>query len=235
MQRTSKTKTTGKGKDTKPETLETQAKRILKNPDKYDVDTRHAIALCLSNLNFRRSETELSESVKEVENELRELLRKAEAGEPVFDVDYIGKEYVNAARIIYDVITEANHIPQFVYDAITVALTEAERRLGCKLWIAPHGCEDDAIEGAYSIERLARVFKHNAFLHIELEPKKGLAEMIVAVLEHPDCPQEIRDEISGATSDIFNRLNMNSRKVYLTAPYIHALIVESKTQEGAQA
>ncbi|MGA9997394.1 MAG: hypothetical protein WBP93_18390 [Pyrinomonadaceae bacterium] len=219
----------------KPATLETQAKKILRNPDKYDVDTRHAIALCLSNLAFRRSETELRESVKEAENELRELIRKANAGEPVFDVACIGKEYVNAARIIYEAITEANYIPQFIYDAITVALTEAERKLGCKVWIAPHGSEDDAVEGAYSIERLARLFKYNPLLKIEVEPKKELAEMIVAVIEHPDCPQEIRDGINGATSDIFNNLNEGERKVYFTAPYIHALIVESKAQEGAQA
>jgi hypothetical protein len=62
-------------------------------------------------------------------------------------------------------------------------------------------------------------------------PNKTLAEMIVDVIEHNDCPQEIVDGINESTSDLFNRLNKGDGCVYLTAPYIHALIVEAKLQE----
>lgn len=68
---------------------------------------------------------------------------------------------------------------------------------------------------------------------LRAQPKPSLAEMIVAVIEHPDCPEEIRDAMSVATSDLFNRLNEGERQLYFTAPYIHALIVESKEQEGS--
>lgn len=64
----------------------------------------------------------------------------------------------------------------------------------------------------------------------KLEP--DLAEMIVAVMEHPDCPPEIQAGISSATSQLFNRLNEGDGCVYETAPYIRALIFEHIAQEG---
>jgi hypothetical protein len=43
--------------------------------------------------------------------------------------------------------------------------------------------------------------------------------------------KQIVDGINESTSDLFNRLNKGDGCVYLTAPYIHALIVEAKLQE----
>jgi hypothetical protein len=217
----------------KQQPLEKQAERIINDPNKYDADTRNVIGVARSNLIFHRKDTGTRDHAT-AERELRALINKAEAGEYVFDVEEIGESYVKAARTIYGVITEANDIPQFVYDAVTVALEEAQRRTGCRLCFLPTGCEDFAENYGYSIERMARLFKQDTMLRIEVEVKKDLSEMIAAVIEHPDCPQEIRDGINEATSSLFNRLNDDDRKVYYTAPYIHALIVESKVQEGSQ-
>jgi hypothetical protein len=111
--------------------LETQAEQIINDPNKYDADTRNAIGIALSDLAFSRTDTSIRD-VPTAERELRTLVSKAEAGEYVFDVEGIGAEYVEAARTIYDVITESNHIPHFIYDAVTVALNEAQQRTGCQ-------------------------------------------------------------------------------------------------------
>jgi hypothetical protein len=61
-----------------------------------------------------------------------------------------------------------------------------------------------------------------------------LADLLVAVIKHPDCPQEIIDGINESTSELFNRLNQKNY-VYLTAPYIRSLIIEHKAQEKGGA
>ncbi len=65
--------------------------------------------------------------------------------------------------------------------------------------------------------------------------RRDLAQMIVDVFNHPDCPQDFRDAIDVATSDLFNTLNNAERRVYRTAPYIRALILESKAQQKGGA
>jgi hypothetical protein len=145
--------------------LETQAKAILKSPNIYDADTRNMVGVALANLQFSRSGgggyATSQEDVRRIkagesqdEAELRELIRKAKTGEPVFDVTGIGEGYVSAARTIYEVITKPNDIPQFVYDAVTVVLDEAQKQAGGKLFMLPNGCEDSLENYDYSISNL---------------------------------------------------------------------------------
>jgi hypothetical protein len=59
-----------------------------------------------------------------------------------------------------------------------------------------------------------------------------LAEMIAAVWNHPDCPEDIADALNAGTSDLFNRLNEGERNVYKTPIYIRALLWEYAIQKG---
>ena len=63
---------------------------------------------------------------------------------------------------------------------------------------------------------------------------RDLAALIAAALHHPDCPPELDDAINDFTHHLFNRLNEGPRKVYMTAPYIRALLIEHKAQEGGE-
>jgi hypothetical protein len=231
--------TTRKGSANKPrEAITARANTIIEDSTNYDADARHAVGYALSTLRFYEGDSAgsvgdraaVAKSISEAEAELREAIRKAEAGEPSFDVEEIGAEYVNAARIIHDVISGTNSIPLFVYDAVRVALDEVARRTGSTLWV----CADEArsVEtGGYSVERIARVFKYHSFEKIGLEPKKDLAQMIADVWNDPDCPDDISGALNEGTSDLFNSLN---RTVPSTAPYIRALILEHQTQKGGQ-
>ena len=213
-------------------TLEARAEKIISDVDEYDADTRRAVKVALTDLRFHReggwSQVGLEQpksGAATAQTRLRELIGQAEAGEPVFDVAEIGESYVKAARLIYEVITEPNNIPQFVYEAVTTALDEAQRRIGVELWIEV----DERMESSgYSLERMARLFKNHSMEEIELEPKKELAEMLEEVLNHPDCPEEIADGINKGASALSNRLNEGACRATRTAPYFHALIAQDK-------
>jgi hypothetical protein len=62
--------------------------------------------------------------------------------------------------------------------------------------------------------------------------RRDLAEMIVAVWNHPDCPDDIKAALNVGTSDLFNTLNEGERRVFKTAPYVRALLLEYKAQKG---
>ena len=61
-----------------------------------------------------------------------------------------------------------------------------------------------------------------------------LAQMIADIWEHPDCPQELANALNEFTTDLFNRLNEGERRVFMTTPYIRALLLEAKAQEGGE-
>jgi hypothetical protein len=150
-----------------------------------------------------------------------------EEAKNILDMTLAAKQLEVQALAVWDAIHAGT--PDFITVAITGALNAAANAHSLPLpMFADNQTEsrEETLKKIADILCIARDFKPT-------QPTKTLAEMIVDVLEHPDCPQEIRDGLNEATSELFNRLNDSEtgRRVYFTAPYIHALIVESKKQE----
>jgi hypothetical protein len=61
---------------------------------------------------------------------------------------------------------------------------------------------------------------------------RNLAALIVAAWTHPDCPRDIRDAINEGTSNLFNTLNEDEPRVYMTEPYIRSLITAHMAKKG---
>jgi hypothetical protein len=119
--------------------------------------------------------------------------------------------------------------PEFMMGATILAIRVACERLGEPLpaWLADEKGDDGASLTAL-FERVPRGFDFT------LEAPRDLAEIVADVWHHPDCPEEIREALNVGTSDLFNRLNEEEggRRVYQTAPYIRALLVEHAAREG---
>jgi hypothetical protein len=198
-QSTKKGGTKGKAEGSRPETvaaLKRRAEKIIADNLGHDADTRCNVAAMLHILNVDGAgerETAL----------LRESIRKAEAGEPVFDVADIGEGFVKSARLVDQLLN--SYAAEFVFEALTDVLREAERRFDVKLWIAPDP-DDESATGGYSIQRMARMFRNHESDKIPMEPVKDLPALISAVLTHPDLPESLEDGFGGALNDLFNDL-----------------------------
>jgi hypothetical protein len=150
-------------------------------------------------------------------------IKRAEANN-TFDLILAAEQMRIEALAVWDAIRVG--APDFIINALVTVIEAAARSKGLP---APTYAEDKTETRAQAIEKIEHIL-HSARHFKPATPT--LAQMIVAVIEHDDCPQEVLDALNGATSDLFNRLNDGTKKVYFTAPYIHALIEESKVQEG---
>jgi hypothetical protein len=151
-------------------------------------------------------------------------IAKAEEND-VYDCILAEQRRMVEARAVYDVIQVCS--PDFIAEGLMKLIDDAANWRNLP---KPTFDDGDTETPEQAIKKIADIFT----MAFDFKPPaKTLAELIVAVIEHEDCPQEITDAMNEATSDLFNRLNEGDRRLYFTAPYIHALIVESKAQEGS--
>lgn len=186
---TTKKKAQG-GSKGKVTTLDARALAIVNDVNGYDGDTRFALNWALVRLREARAGATFSKSVAELEREVRELLDKAERGEYVFDVDDIGAEHVYAAQTVYNILDGTIETPQFVSLNLQMTIHEAGRRTGGELWITLNKDDHDEL-GDFSVQRMARMFAHHPAENFSMVPDRSLAELVSAVLKHPDTPREL--------------------------------------------
>jgi hypothetical protein len=170
-------------------TLEAQAGAIVDDVTGFDGDTRLALSWALVRLKDARAGATAGGSVEKYERELRELLDKVARGAYVFDVNEVGAGHVYAAQTIYDLIDGTIPTPEFVHTNLQMTIHEAGRRTGVELWVSPN--DDDNDRGDFSVQRIARMFKHHPSETFNMVPELDLAGLISAVLKHPDTPEDI--------------------------------------------
>ncbi len=208
--------------------LEDRGRALVESEDR-DIDTRKHVKFMLNNLEFHRAEGEGDEA-REAEAELRDLVTRAERGECLSRLEDIDPECVEAARATLAYI-ELPGLPDCLTTAAILALEELASRARVQIWYDLKG-NNIIEEGGYSLERIARLFQHHPAERIEFEPKRDLAGLVIAAWRHPDCPQELSDALNGFTSDLFNTLNEGEGRVYMTEPYVRALLIEHAAQKG---
>jgi hypothetical protein len=94
---------------------------------------------------------------------------------------------------------------------------------GARLW--QETTEGDGETGGYSTDTLARMFDHHSLHRLQIERKKDLADLISAVVNHPDTPVEIFDALTHRIGEF---------KYDKCAPEFirHALAYEPEEQHG---
>lgn len=184
--------------NTTPGALKRRAERIVTRDDRYDRETREAVQYSL-----KHDDAE----------DLAATVERAEAGDTIYDTRIGDERATQAARSVARLLAQPG-LPHFLYDAVMLALSTAAERKGIKI------ASDEAT--GFDLRALADLFAVAGGAHhgIEFEPKKDLAELLSAVLNHPDTPTDlynaIGDEIAAMDFDCdapeYIRLSLEGRK-----------------------
>jgi hypothetical protein len=184
--------TSGKGR----EALKAKALEYVEAVRSYDADVRRAVYVALANMKFAETNPQPATKYTDAgfcERELRAVIEKVEKGVPVFDADRFSPETVAAAFTVRELVDPGENdigVPDFISNAVRVALEEAERRFDSPIWLDVDGTGDLAT-GGYSVAGIARLFQRVDVSDVEVEPKRDLAGLISGVLKHPDTPGEL--------------------------------------------
>lgn len=183
--------------------LKSRAAEVINGSLGYDADTRRAVWVALQNLNFAETNPEPPSKYTDVgycERELREVLDKAAKGEPTFDESRHDPKDLAHARAVY-ALTEGSDVPDFIAEAVRVALEEAARVHRCPIWLDVDG-SGDAEKGGYSIAHMSLLFRTVGVKGPEVEPKKDLAGHIAAVMNDPATPTELYNAMADELTTI---------------------------------
>jgi hypothetical protein len=139
----------------------------------------------------------------------------------VLDMMLAEKRSLIQARALWDAIRVG--VPDFITNALVSLIDAAAKSKGLP---APTYAEDKTETEAQAIEKI----EHILCCAREYKPATpDIAQMIVNVWNHPDCPEVVADGINESTSHLFNELD----EVYRTAPYVRALIEKHLQEKGA--
>lgn len=110
-------------------------------------------------------------------------------GGEVWDLAKVSQEQATAARALLRVL-DLPGLPAFISENVFSILSHAARVNGVGI-----GSEDP--EGGYSAKALADLFGVTTGCEPGLifEPRRDFAELLSAVLTHPDCPVEIYNAV----------------------------------------
>lgn len=209
-----------KGRQATRRALETRARKIIDDALGYDADTRLSISNALTDFNASLTTAD----------ELRDLIKRAEAGDAILDIACVEAGYVDAARSLVALI-DSSYVPDFIRGAITVALNEAGRGTGVRLWVeVTEGVEES---GGFSVAVLSRFLASHSMFDLKLEPARDLAGLLSAVLNHPDLPGPLGESIGDGVNDLFNELHSGAQKRVEYGPeYLGALLRVAAEQGG---
>jgi hypothetical protein len=212
------------------EALKARAAEIIEDVRGFDGDTRRAVFVALSNLNFAETNPQPPTKYTDVrfcEGDLREAIRKAEQKLPAFDAEGMNADRLAEARTVYSIISgDELSVPDFIADAVRVALEEAARTVGPDIWLDVDGSGDPAT-GDYSVRSMAALFSKLGVGGPEVEPARDLAGHIAAVLNHPDTPSRIYHGLSEAVSELTAKDAVSNR-----ADVIRAALEVSAAEDG---
>src|SRR2546421_2597757 len=168
------------------QTLEKHARAILADEGRFDYDARHAVYVALHNVQFyqRGADGQMSQAkaraeLLRTERELREVIRKVEAGEIVMPSG-AGEEYEDAARSLLALMNSPG-TPDFLTQGIYDTLGAVEEAFGVTLW---RDDTKDESAGGWSVEAMARAFRAYGAHTFKMERRKDLPEPLAAVFAH---------------------------------------------------
>jgi hypothetical protein len=202
---TQKKATTKKATARRP-SVRSRARAIIADVKGYDEDTRKSIR--------RMLDTNAAD--------LAVCVERAEAGDGVYDLTRIDKEQAEAADALVKLF-DLPGLPDFLSAGLHMMLAHAARAK-CK------GIVTEAEDGSrYSVEALADLFAVTGGVEpgLEFEPAKDVAELISAIVKHPDLDEDLRYEFGCVvTNHLVSKIDTDSPRV------IRAMLEEYKAEEG---
>ncbi len=109
----------------------------------------------------------------------------------VLDLAAAQEESERAARLVAQ-LCGAEGVPDYIHSAVYAALIAAGNETGIVF--------RDEEKDDFDLKGLAALLAATRLYRLELEPKRDLAELISAVLKHPDVPQQIYNGLSEGVS-----------------------------------
>jgi hypothetical protein len=186
-------KTTTKKTARRRPTIKDRARSIIADAEGYDEGTRKSIQHMLAT-----NAADLAECVAD-----------AEAGVSVYDLSRIDKEQAEAAAALVKLL-DLPGLPDFLSSGLHMMLAHAARAR--RMGIATE-TEDGS---RYSVEALADLFAVTAGIKpgLAFEPTKDVAELISAIIKHPDLDDDLRYEFGCVVTDhITNSIDTDSPRV----------------------
>lgn len=219
------------------ESIEERVRAIISDNDRHDYDTRHAVWLALERVKLHTpgggaekymSVAEAHADLPREERELRELIERAEAGEPVGFVweELKMTKYADAARRVL-ALMYSEGVPDFITSGIYKTLMAAEEIFGKKLW---RDEIDEPETGGWSIHGMAHTFRSHPGHSFEMGRKQDIAGLIAAVLTHKDTPAPLIN----AMGDALNSLP-GYDAVHRTEPHLRELLrLSAEIEKGGK-
>lgn len=195
--------------------LRARAQAII-NSDKYDRDTRESIAFQLKT-NY---------------SDLADMVRDAEKGVTICDVEMVHADQRKAARQVVAIINKSA-APDFLTTAMMVALQQAAAIKEINLWTAAENETEDL-----NVEALADLFAVTQRLSLQNgdDDREKVSAALFELLHNPQTPGGLYETLADFVSSEVNN------KLVHSAPVLGSLINllddpigENKTSSFAQA
>ncbi len=192
----------------KGNTIQDRARAIIGDTSRYDKETREAVAYALEN---------------DPPNDLAETVRTAERGDLIADTRICSAKACRAARKVAAFVNSGD-VPDYLTNVVHVALNVAAKKHG----IEPHPGEN------FDLRALADLLTISRGERSYIAPTQSLAELLSAVLTHPDLPDDLIESIGEAMNEMFTRLDGPvQRAVEYHPEYIGRLLSAYAEKGGA--
>jgi hypothetical protein len=138
------------------------------------------------------------------------------------------KQSVKESEAVAKAIVALIHmpgVPDFLVDGMISLLHELQAATGAKLW-------NGEAKDIWNVEALARVVEHHQTMHLMLERKKDLAELISAVLNQPELPVQLYNELFKGVMYYYDELTAEERRLVDNSPERIRLILKAEECAG---
>ncbi len=168
-------------------TIKQRAEAIIADAKRYDVSTREAISNSLK---------------RDTAADLAVCVERAEDGETIFDLVGEQAKLEIAAQFIIDLFV-VEEVPNFLKLAVESTLDGAAESAGVTIWNEQEG---------YILRAMADLFAMTRELTLDKKDSSAetLAAHIAAILEHPETPDALYNDIAERITDMSSHVDFQT-------------------------
>jgi hypothetical protein len=172
----------------KQKTIKQRAAAIIANTKRCDAETREAISNSLK---------------RDRAADLAEMVKRAEAGEEIWDLARERAKCEQAAAQVVALFANAS-VPDFITAAVMDAIGAASKIQRIGTW--------DNEKEDFSMPALADLFAVSKMLSLDKQESstEALASHIGAILEHPETPDALYNDIAERISDFSSAVDFHT-------------------------
>lgn len=176
----------------KRKTIKQRAEAIIADAKRYAPDTREAIANAL----------------KSKAADLPECVRRAEAGEEIWDLVGEQAKCEIAAQFIIDLFV-VERMPTFILAAVEGALNKAAGLERVQIWDAEKGLSLSAVASLFATTQQLNLDMPRRSAETPASGYEKMARHVAGLLAGPDTPEDLRDAIEDYIVELENTTQVN--------------------------